>query len=98
MNRCCQTDPQVSIPILVCNMPQMAQEAYMKPYVPPPQYNPQIMPAVVYNINAPGNINNAGTYPNYFNNATVPVAAQPQMLQGQGMNNMMMTAPGQPMM
>lgn len=100
MQRCCQTDPQVAIPILVCNMPTFMQTAYVKPYVPPPQYNPQLMPPVIYNLNGPNCINNAGSYPNYYQNGILPPTAMAQPFGGDGqMGNMTMpNMPGMPMM
>ena len=65
MDKCCQTNPNVSIPILICHYPRYPQNTYIKPFRPPTNYNPQIMNPYVYNMGGSG-VNNAGTYPNYY--------------------------------
>ena len=69
MDKCCQVDPSIALPILVCHYPQYDMNAYIKPYQPPPDYNPQIYPPVIYNLNGTtGNcVNNSAQYPNYYN-------------------------------
>ena len=107
MDQCCNVDPQLALPILVCDSPQQNTNAIIRTYQAPANYNPQINQPVIYNLNSlSGNgVNNASQYPNYQMNAggngghqqLVPTIWYNQTGQGQvsqnPMNGVMMMAP-----
>ena len=69
MDMCCQGNPEICLNIMVCNYAQQPMETYLKPFVPPPNYDPVIAPPVVYNLNGPlgpNGVLNTGGYPNYY--------------------------------
>lgn len=85
MDKCCQTNPNISLPILICHYPRFPQNTYIKPYHPPPNYNPQIMQPVVYNLNGNNGINNANSYPNYYNQMQAQMNQDPNYQAGNQM-------------
>jgi hypothetical protein len=103
MDKCCQENPNISIPILICHYPQYPQNTYIKPFRPPPNYNPQIMQPYIYNMNANMGsnmgsnmgVNNANSYPNYYDQMMTQMKQDPNYQAGApqqpGNNNMMMT-------